>query len=321
MTFFAFLLFSPILLIGVDGHGALVWPPNWTDGQPIPLDQRWNKSIVGPYKDAGTGWGYNYPYSMSTDQAYISGHGNEYQSKGEVTNKNKKQCGKKCRHDKTPWSSPGKAPVYGGGCGAFGGNPDGCPANTDTKPPGSWCHDDCKGCNGWNKWTWNFGVSALDTPYPQANTTTWERGSVQTVAYNSRNGHGGGYTYRLCKLSHGNASKDERKKKSLSEECFANNILKFATNFTLTRLTGRENLGSEWRKEFKEDLTEGTNPPGSAWRPLGEYNKGPNGDGKINKDSVEVPRDIEAGEYALSWRWDAETAPQIWLSCAWIDIV
>ena len=109
MTFFAFLLFSPILLIGVDGHGALVWPPNWTDGQPIPLDQRlntpncycslkfwalssmhrcpfncfsifkgcfhnfashtrWNKSIVGPYKDAGTGWGYNYPYSMSTDQ-------------------------------------------------------------------------------------------------------------------------------------------------------------------------------------------------------------------------------------------------------------
>ena len=35
-------------------------------------------------------------------------------------------------------ASLGKAPVYGGGCGAFGGNPDGCPANTDTKPPGSW---------------------------------------------------------------------------------------------------------------------------------------------------------------------------------------
>ena len=36
--------------------------------------------------------------------------------------------------------------------------------------------------------------------------------------------------------------------------------------------------------------------PGSAWRPIGEYDKGPNGDGKINKDSVEVPRDIEAGK-------------------------
>ena len=32
---------------------------------------------------------------------------------------------------------------------------------------------------------------------------------------------------------------------------------------TLLRLTGRENLGSEWRKEFKEDLTEGTNPVSS----------------------------------------------------------
>ena len=35
-------------------------------------------------------------------------------------------------------ASLGKAPVYGGGCGAFGGNPDGCPAHKDTKPPGSW---------------------------------------------------------------------------------------------------------------------------------------------------------------------------------------
>merc|ERR1719225_202165 len=123
-----------ILILMVDG--ALVWPPNWTDGHPIPLDERWNNSIVGPYKDAGTGWRYKKPYSMSTDQAYIRGHGNEYQSKGEVTNKFK--CGGKCQHDKTPWSSPGKAPVYGGGCGAFGGNPDGCPAHNDTKPPGSW---------------------------------------------------------------------------------------------------------------------------------------------------------------------------------------
>ena len=111
---------------------------------------------MGPYKDAGTGWGYNYPYSMSTDQveniealakilakvkpfcqAYIRGHGNEYQSKGEVNHRirkkqkkggmgqllktffvfifnsvntqvtNKNKCGEKCQHDKTPWSSPG----------------------------------------------------------------------------------------------------------------------------------------------------------------------------------------------------------------------
>ena len=61
---------------------------------------------MGPYKDAGTGWRYKKPYSMSTDQvgniealanifakvkpfcqAYLDGHGDEYQSKGEVNHK------------------------------------------------------------------------------------------------------------------------------------------------------------------------------------------------------------------------------------------
>ena len=65
---------------------------------------------MGPYKDAGTGWRYKKPYSMSTDQveniealakilakvklfcqAYIRGHGNEYQSKGEVNHRIRKK--------------------------------------------------------------------------------------------------------------------------------------------------------------------------------------------------------------------------------------
>ena len=71
---------------------------------------------MGPYKDAGTGWRYKKPYSMSTDQveniealakilakvkpfcqAYIRGHGNEYQSKGEVNHKQNTQKTKKGR--------------------------------------------------------------------------------------------------------------------------------------------------------------------------------------------------------------------------------
>ena len=79
---------------------------------------------------------------------------------------------------------------------------------------------------------------------------------------------------RLYKLPSGEGSKDERKA-GLTEEHFANNILTFATNYTETRyccillvsrifpeprLVGKRNLGSEWRKEFKEDITEGTNP-------------------------------------------------------------
>jgi len=316
------LLFSSsLLLAGVDGHGAVVWPPNWQDGQAIPLDERWNKEIVGPYVDEPTNKPYNKSYTMLTDQAYLGGHGNEYKGKGKVTNEDcLSSLDDKCRNDKTPWSSPGKAPVLGGGCGAFGGNPYGCPAHKDSKAAGHWCHDDCEGCNGWNKWTWAFGASALDTSYSQAKTTRWTRGEIESVAYVSNNGHGGGYTYRLYKLPSGEGSKDERKA-GLTEEHFANNILTFATNYTETRLTGKRNLGSEWRKEFKEDITEGTNPPGSAWRPLAKREGSGKGKTKFNKDFVKVPKGITKGEYVLSWRWDTATAPQIWMSCAWIDIV
>jgi len=38
-------------------------------------------------------------------------------------------------------------------------------------------------------------------------------------------------------------------------------------------------------------------------------------------DQVEVPADLEPGEYLLSWRWDAEQSPQIWQSCADITLV
>ena len=39
-----------------------------------------------------------------------------------------------------PWSQPGTAPVYGGGCGANGGNPNGCNGdNEDSAPFGTCC--------------------------------------------------------------------------------------------------------------------------------------------------------------------------------------
>mmetsp|Transcript_5113 Transcript_5113/g.7878 ORF Transcript_5113/g.7878 Transcript_5113/m.7878 type:complete len:540 (-) Transcript_5113:1384-3003(-) len=37
-------------------------------------------------------------------------------------------------------------------------------------------------------------------------------------------------------------------------------------------------------------------------------------------DKVEIPMDIEEGEYLLSWRWDAYTADQMWTNCADITI-
>ena len=38
-------------------------------------------------------------------------------------------------------------------------------------------------------------------------------------------------------------------------------------------------------------------------------------------DEVEVPADLEEGDYVLSFRWDCEATPQIWNSCSNIKIV
>ena len=38
-------------------------------------------------------------------------------------------------------------------------------------------------------------------------------------------------------------------------------------------------------------------------------------------DKVEVPKDLETGDYVLSFRWDCEQTPQIWNTCADVKIV
>ena len=37
-------------------------------------------------------------------------------------------------------------------------------------------------------------------------------------------------------------------------------------------------------------------------------------------DTIKVPDDIEEGDYVLSWRWDSESTPQVWTSCAVISV-
>jgi hypothetical protein len=38
-------------------------------------------------------------------------------------------------------------------------------------------------------------------------------------------------------------------------------------------------------------------------------------------DEVQIPDELEEGEYLLSWRWDCEQSPQIWQQCADIRLV
>lgn len=37
-------------------------------------------------------------------------------------------------------------------------------------------------------------------------------------------------------------------------------------------------------------------------------------------DVVQIPEDLSAGEYLLSWRWDSEQTPQVWTQCADVTI-
>ena len=139
-------------------------------------------------------------------QAYLGGHGTDEHKGGAgvVTNFKEGGCNHICQENKVfastrlcparnwvdqiiahspevPWSSPGQAPVFGGGCGVFGGNPYGCPAHLDTRvsDPTKGRKNDIK-CGqpsmGYNRrGTFAFGSDARELEFPQMRTTEWAR--------------------------------------------------------------------------------------------------------------------------------------------------
>ena len=245
--------------------------------------------------------------SWLTDQAYTGGVGDEFKGIGPVTNlKNKDakafdQCGNKCGRLANPWAAPGQAPSLGGGCGIFGGNPEGCPAHKDTRPPGSVCGQDKPNGRG-ARGTSSFGTDAREFDFPQMITTEWEVGSSQEVVWTSSGGHRGGYTYRLCKMPEGGRT-------AITEECFTKNVLEFATNYTMFK--SFDALDEEWEMFEQNDLREGTYPEGSIWRPVGKHFGGL---GAMRKDFVLVPATLSPGDYVLGWRWDSAGGNQVEIS-------
>ena len=234
------------LLAGVSsvlGHGGMVWPPIWQDGNALPLDEVWNNRIMGdpPIKDPKTDFLIDNTKSWLTDQSYTGGHGEfpNGTSYHESWNLNYDNCTDTppsgpwpiprnawtCWFRKYPWAAPGWAPEHGEGCGIHGGNPYGCPyfgENAD-QDPGEVCLPYPKQDRG----TWTYGSRAIDIDFPQAKTTKWVRGSIVPVGFVAIY-HGGGYNYRLCKMP-------SIGKIGLTEECFKRNILKFAENVTYWR--------------------------------------------------------------------------------------
>jgi len=220
-------------------------------------------------------------------------------------------------------------------CGVAGGNPDGCPVGG---PPG-----ECPGGG------FGYGPAAENVTFKDVVNTRWSLGSVATVGWGIMANHGGGYSYRLCR-------KPKRGYK-LTEECFQKNVLKFHGD---TQWVQYGDGGPKVTFKANR-TTEGTWPEGSQWtknpipacaKPDGGYfdlethcipeqgktqfpapGPGLYGFGQsiiatgiptfffTVMDKVEVPKDLEIGDYVLSFRWDCEQTPQIWNTCADVKIV
>merc|ERR1711936_705324 len=306
----------PFAFLGsVSAHGGVLWPPIWQAGDATPIEEITSAEVFSDPKvvDPNSGRIVKSVKSWLTDQAYTGGVGDEFKGIGPVTNINKKllktfdRCGNSCQKYRNPWAAPGQAPSLGGGCGVFGGNPWGCPAGKDTRPPGSGCGQ-AKPIGRGPRGTSSFGTDARLFDFPQMITTEWQPGSVQDVVWASSGGHRGGYTYRLCKMPEGGRT-------DITEECFTKNVLEFATNFTVMKEDGK--TWAEGMKFEQTDVKNGTYPEGSVWRPVGFATLQP----QLRRDKVIVPSNLTPGDYVLGWRWDVATGNQVWVSCSSIKLV
>mgnify|MGYP001428471653 CR=1 FL=1 len=91
--------------------------------------------------------------------------------------------------------------------------------------------------------------------WPDAVSIEWVRGDKAEVGSAIKANHGGGYSYRLCKVGEDGPG-------AVTEECFQRTPLKFASEDSWVQ------YGSDLESNvvFKANrTTEGTYPPGSEW--------------------------------------------------------
>jgi len=218
-----------------------------------------------------------------------------------------------------PWRAPGKAPVVDScGMASGGTNPSGYAA----VPAG-----------------YEAGTKGSEV-LPETEATLWQAGATASVGWALSAQHSGGYSYRLCP-----------KDSALSEECFQSGALTFAdSNSSIhwnddseadKKITTRTYVapdGTQWRTNPVPACLGGKQPYaihgratpdciyGTMFEPgFDEFHQGylrPSNTGK-NKfsimDELNVPN--QPGKYVLGWRWDCESADQVWTSCADIEIV
>ena len=76
-----------------------------------------------------------------------------------------------------------------------------------------------------------------------------------------------------------------------------------------------------WMPVRTVKVSQGTTPAHSEWAMINLPTHTGDGNEWAWKDLVEVPEDLEPGEYVLSFRWDCLHSPQVWNSCSNIVIV
>jgi len=200
---------------------------------------------------------------------------------------------------------------------------------------------------------------ARDMHFRNKHVTEWQVGSVVEAAFAITANHGGGYTYRLCRVPQHGATQS-----SVSEACFqATPPPQFHGSTQWAQYGSDVNT----RKPIQAVRTTwGTFPPGSMWtkNPIPAFRctsgglhghafdgitPNPHGCTQLNfppahadlagfgghsdsrrhlidtfkfqiVDKLKVP-DLPPGDYVLGWRWDCEQTFQVWTQCSNIKIV
>ena len=350
LNFLLFAASATFILHAANGHSTMVKPHSWFDYK------QWvwkdDGSIVFDYVGQKSGRqcvaGCNIPYSIICHDQFTCESYDGYPGCSCYWYKNNTIVEKPTLFDDHlrtfphapnqdrilyhPWRAPGRAPIDSP-CGVAGGNINGCEGGK---------------CN-FKKGGYGYGPKAelQDFGYEFV-VTTYKLGSTIEVAFGITANHGGGYSYRLCKIP-----KDEGVA-GLTEECFQANHLEFVGDkqwiqygedestrieIPATRTAnGTFPEGSQWTKNpipacigglggFYYDSAEC--PIGTQFQPPKPnlYGFGVNSAHTVKPfqfnivDLVKIPTDLKAGHYVMSFRWDVEQTPQVWNTCASVDLV
>lgn len=341
---FAFFTLYSLSNNGVLGHGAMVKPTSWFDYKQIfqNANGTWEYDYIGMSSYYQCVTGCRIPRDLiCTDEYSCEG----YKSPGCAcfwyTNYTKIEKPtifdpklrtydindpyKRIDH---PWRAPGTAPIDSP-CGVAGGNFKGCQGGQ---------------CNT-HKGGFGFGPKAEDVNFSyDFYVSEWHLGSAVEVAWSITANHGGGYSYRLCKMT----------ERSVTEECFQQTPLRFVgdkqwiqygkdestrVEIQATRTTqGTYPEGSQWTKNPIPACIGGLGgfyyptsecPQGTQFKPPRPelYGFGVNSAQTVRSfafsivDKVYIPDNLPSGRYVLSFRWDTEQTPQVWNTCASINLV